>query len=298
MVMHLKSILPEPRTEEVASVIGHEEPEDKPPPTTQEGLRKLAERTQMRKDELYLAFDLNWTMTEPELIKKVVDENWCLEETGRPLWEQCAKLRELILDERMPLFSCEDRQRMVDSTEQLMARGDWHMDPGTTYHRRIKKKLSPKCAVPTEDVHRFFSRVWDHGAHPEEIFIPAKENSPWFIGHPAADGNSQLELSFSEWMTKEDAIKKCLSAKHNLSALGSDGIGYCHLKFGKEPMIKFLAAIFKDCIDYCRVPAMWKCSRTALLYKKGKEEELKNWRPITVTSCVYRLFIAMITQWI
>jgi hypothetical protein len=30
----------------------------------------------------------------------------------------------------------------------------------------------------------------------------------------------------------------------------------------------------------------------------GKEEEIKNWRAITVTSCVYRLFTAMITQWI
>jgi hypothetical protein len=102
-------------------IIGREEPEDKPPPTTQEGLRKLAERTQMRKDELQLAFNLKWTRTEPETIKKVVGENWCLEETGGPLWDQCAKLRELVLDERMPLFSCEDRQRTVDSTWQEMA---------------------------------------------------------------------------------------------------------------------------------------------------------------------------------
>jgi hypothetical protein len=30
----------------------------------------------------------------------------------------------------------------------------------------------------------------------------------------------------------------------------------------------------------------------------GKESELKNWRPITVTCCIYRLFTAMIAQWI
>jgi hypothetical protein len=101
-----------------------------------------------------------------------------------------------------------------------------------------------------------------------------------------------------EFMIKEDAIKKRLNSKHNLSALGLDGIGYCHLKFGKEPMIKFLAAIFKDCTECPRQPATCKRSRTALLYKMGKEEELKNWRPITVTSCAYRLFTAMITQWI
>jgi hypothetical protein len=27
-------------------------------------------------------------------------------------------------------------------------------------------------------------------------------------------------------------------------------------------------------------------------------EEMKNWRPITATCCIYRLFTAMITQWI
>jgi hypothetical protein len=116
--------------------------------------------------------------------------------------------------------------------------------------------------------------------------------------HPETEDNQQLKLSFMEYMIKEDAIKKCLNSRHDLSALGLDGIGYCHLKFGKEPMINFLAALFKDCVEFGRTPATWKCSRTALLYEKWKEEELKNWRPITVTSYVYRLFTAMITQWI
>jgi hypothetical protein len=42
MVMHLKEILPEPKTEEAASVIGREKPADKPPTTTQEGLRQFS----------------------------------------------------------------------------------------------------------------------------------------------------------------------------------------------------------------------------------------------------------------
>jgi hypothetical protein len=99
-------------------------------------------------------------------------------------------------------------------------------------------------------------------------------------------------------MQKEEAITKCLKAKHNLSALGLDGVGYCHLKFGKEPMIKLIATMFKDCVEARQIPGTWKRSRTALLYKKGLESEMKNWRPITVTCCIYRLFTAMITQWI
>jgi hypothetical protein len=88
----------------------------------------------------------------------------------------------MILDNRMPVFSCEDRKRMVDNTEPLMARGDSQMDRGSTYHRRIKKKPWSKCVVPTEDVHRYFSNIWNGipNCILKELFIPAGEDSRWY----------------------------------------------------------------------------------------------------------------------
>jgi hypothetical protein len=126
-------------------MIGHDEPEDKPPSTTQKGLRNLVEQTQRRKEELKLAFNLNWTLTEPEVIAKVVDECWQLEETGRDLWNQCEKLRVMILDNRMLVFSCEDRQRMVDNIKQLTARVYWQTDPGR--HIIVGSRRSPRPNV-------------------------------------------------------------------------------------------------------------------------------------------------------
>jgi hypothetical protein len=99
-------------------------------------------------------------------------------------------------------------------------------------------------------------------------------------------------------MRNEDEIRACLKSKHNLSTLGLDGIGYLHLKFGGDPMIKFLSLIFGDCVAERKVPQTWKSSRTVLLYKKGAEMEMKNWRPISITCCVYRLFTAMMTKWV
>jgi hypothetical protein len=112
------------------------------------------------------------------------------------------------------------------------------------------------------------------------------------------DNTLNLDGDFAEWMCKEDAIKPCLKSKHNLSARGLDGIGYIHLKFGGDPMIKLISMIFKDCVSERRVPQIWKSSRTVLLYKNGKEYEKKNWRPISITCCVDRLLTAMITKWI
>jgi hypothetical protein len=115
---------------------------------------------------------------------------------------------------------------------------------------------------------------------------------------PQPESSVDLEGDFAEWMQQEDEIRACLKSKHNLSALGLDGVGCIHLKSGGEPMIKLLSRTFKDCVAARQVPLIWKCSRTVLLYKKGKECEMKNWRPISITSCVYRLFTAMITHWI
>jgi hypothetical protein len=128
-------------------------PADKPHPTTAKGLRKEAEWKRIWNEDLEVAFNLNWTVTEPEVVDKVVDDVWKLEETGGE------KLRGMILDGRMPLYSDQDRERMVYNTQALMARGDWHMDPCSTHRRRIRTKPSPKCAVPTEAVHSSFKKV-------------------------------------------------------------------------------------------------------------------------------------------
>jgi hypothetical protein len=50
-------------------------------------------------------------------------------------------LREQILGDRMPMWADEDRNRMRDNSEALVARVGCHLDPGLSYHRRIKIKL-------------------------------------------------------------------------------------------------------------------------------------------------------------
>jgi hypothetical protein len=67
----LKERIPEPTQEDITCNIGRE---DKPPRTTAEGLRKLAEKKQPRKEELELPFNLNWSVTDPKVIEKVVDQ--------------------------------------------------------------------------------------------------------------------------------------------------------------------------------------------------------------------------------
>jgi hypothetical protein len=94
------------------------------------------------------SFSLNLEVTEKTVIEQVVAENWARTEVGVDLWNQCEKLRELVLGDRMPIWADEDRKRIHDSSEALAARGDWHLDPGTIYHRKIKKPPNLRCPVP------------------------------------------------------------------------------------------------------------------------------------------------------
>jgi hypothetical protein len=99
-------------------------------------------------------------------------------------------------------------------------------------------------------------------------------------------------------MTDPKNIGNNLRKKNNLSSLGLDGIGYLMLKVGQGPMLQHIANLFGACIRCSKVPQTWKRSRTVFLYKKGEVTLPENWRPITITSCVYRIFMSMISEFI
>jgi hypothetical protein len=94
-------------------------------------------------------------------------------------------------------------------------------------------------------------------------------------------------------MTDGVNIARCLKTKNNLSALGPDEIGYLFLKLGNAPMIELIRQVFKRCVREGDVPDTWKQSKTVFLYEKGDSSVPSNWRPITITSCLYRLFMAL-----
>jgi hypothetical protein len=74
-----------------------------------------------------------------------------------------------------------------------------------------------------------------------------------------------------------------------------DGIGYLMLNLGAVPQLEFMQHIFKACVKFGRVPLTW----AVFIFKKGKElEKPENWRPITITSCVYRVFTSMVSEFI
>jgi hypothetical protein len=57
-------------------------------------------------------------------------------------------------------------------------------------------------------------------------------------------------------------------------------------------MVELMKIITKT--GFC--PAEWKNARTILIYKEGERGHAGNWRPITVTSVLYRIIFCRIAQ--
>jgi hypothetical protein len=105
-ITKLMHSVPEPIDEEHRSTVGlEEEPAEESRPKTPEALARLLKQKDERKEELAVATYLNWANTDPNVVEKVLVENWERTEVGGELWKQCEKIRELILGDRMPSWA-------------------------------------------------------------------------------------------------------------------------------------------------------------------------------------------------
>jgi hypothetical protein len=96
----------------------------------------------------------------------------------------------------------------------------------------------------------------------------------------------------------ENLLKQIVRTRNNLSAIRLDGISYQVFKAGGDNAVKWMMQVFTKIIEERQVPEIWKQARTVMLYKKGDVEAAANYRPISITCCLYRIFTALIAKYI
>ena len=93
-----------------------------------------------------------------------------------------------------------------------------------------------------------------------------------------------------------EEIELALRQLKNGKAPGEDGITTELLKAGGEPLLRELQRIFNSVLLTGRTPEAWHSSIVVLFFKKGDKTLLKNYRPISLLSHVYKLFSRVITN--
>ncbi|GFQ73017.1 retrovirus-related Pol polyprotein from type-2 retrotransposable element R2DM [Trichonephila clavata] len=137
--------------------------------------------------------------------------------------------------------------------------------------RAITQPSGTRCTLPKEEVHSYYTKIWEATSTPAEAPLPEPPVRPAVV-----EGFSQA------------FVQSCLQSAEN-SSPGPDMISYRHWR-EVDPNCKILTKIFNACLKLSDIPTSWKKSSTVLIHKKGDTGRLENWRPIALSDTVYKLF--------
>lgn len=93
-----------------------------------------------------------------------------------------------------------------------------------------------------------------------------------------------------------DNIKEVLRTRSNLSAQGPDSVPYSVWKAGGNTTVELIRWITAKMREFHRFPTLWKDAKTVFIPKDGNLREPRNWRPITITSTLYRIFMCLMSR--
>lgn len=108
-------------------------------------------------------------------------------------------------------------------------------------------------------------------------------------GEPGDENNLLKEI-------RVDEINEQLSKCKNKSAPGEDGLNYVILKKLPEHVLRQVQLLFNVSLRIGYFPSEWKKATIKMVPKPGKDnKEARNWRPISLISCMGKLFERIVT---
>lgn len=152
----------------------------------------------------------------------------------------------------------------------------------------IDPHSSPNCPIPMDQIREELAERWR-----SEPFDAREEEQLWLSPFKLKDEDKNTILKM---MSEEETFKNVIQSRDWVSAHGPDGIGYWALRVIPELGSKMMTLLSKIIMKYKFIPTTWHESRTILLFKKGDPNDLKNWRPLTITSCLYRTWTCAISN--
>jgi hypothetical protein len=93
-------------------------------------------------------------------------------------------------------------------------------------------------------------------------------------------------------------VANALRSLKTNKAVGPDLIHNCILKASSNHITEPLTRFFNKCLSESKFPDPWKLAHVTPLYKKGQRELCSNYRPISLLSCVGKLFESCVHKYI
>lgn len=153
--------------------------------------------------------------------------------------------------------------------------------------RTLLNDNSVQYSGSVEDATTYFMGVFD------EKFANANVLGEGLNTYVKSAKDHELTKSLYDEISESEVATKLRSAAN--TAPGADRCEYAHLK-RVDPNGKILAVIFNHCQRQKDVPAAWKLATTVLIYKKGDDSDVSNFRPISLMSVIYKLFMGILAK--
>jgi hypothetical protein len=126
----------------------------------------------------------------------------------------------------------------------------------------------------------------------EEV-VEADEES---VFHLEPRITEQDEEEMEKFMLDEKNITDVIKSREDLSASGVDRISYRIMKGAGTEGVKLVKNIIRASLRSGSLISTWKEAKTILIHKKGDRAEIVNWRPISITNCMYRIFTCLMAR--
>ena len=113
------------------------------------------------------------------------------------------------------------------------------------------------------------------------------------------DGNEngeEREMNREVPVVSLEEIKKALKGMKRGKAGGDDDLTIDLIMDAGDFLLIKLAKLYTKCIQEMSIPKAWKNFIMILIHKKGDTKDLKNYRPISLLSVIYKLFTKIIAN--
>ena len=150
----------------------------------------------------------------------------------------------------------------------------------------------------TSYISNFFKKIYKKTTNAPDISVEDLKN---FLG-PAAEHPivKNAKLNEEEKLTLEsdistDELTKSINEANMSSAPGADGISNRFIKRFWEFFKKPLLNLCNFCYAKGELPICFRSANIKLIPKKGDCKEIKNWRPISLLNCFYKIISRVFT---
>ena len=153
-----------------------------------------------------------------------------------------------------------------------------------SYNFHVWRNWLCTCQAPLDELYNYYKEVNDNSDHDTtHVSFSQNENNDRI--------NARLNRPFSEAEVRV-AISQI---KLNKSA-GLDDIKNEHIKSTSGLMIPIYTKLFNLVFDTAIIPDSWSVGVIKPIYKKGDPCKPQNYRPITIFSCLGKLFTSLLNN--